>query len=96
MSNLLGEKIKAINKQHSLTLRQVASKLKINTAQLCIIENRMRRLNKDILRFFVDKLNISKGYILSLRLADQTNIVVLNEELGLDAMKIVELKLQTI
>ena len=96
MSNLLGKRIKALSKQISLSIRQVGPKLETSIAHLCIIENGVRRLNRDILLFFADKLKISKGYLLSLRFADQTNIGVLNEELAFDAMKIVELKLQTL
>jgi transcriptional regulator with XRE-family HTH domain len=55
----IGEKLKALRLQHSLTTRQLAQALQISQAQISRIENGLRQPSGDLIVKIADFFNVS-------------------------------------
>jgi HTH-type transcriptional regulator, competence development regulator len=90
MKSKFGNKIRLLREEQNLLLRQVASLLDMDTAQLSKIERGERQAKKDTVLNISKILKINKDELLTLWLADQIYDVVKNEENALKAMIVAE------
>lgn len=92
---IIGKKLRELREQKGLLLRQVAAELEVDTAYI----SKMERGEKNIKRVFILKLaeiyNTSKDELLTLWLADQVYDIVKDEKTAINAIKLVENKLNT-
>lgn len=90
MSNQFGNKIRTLREEQNLLLRQVASILEMDTAQLSKIERGERQAKKETVLKIAVILKVSEKELLTLWLADQIYDVVKDEETALQAMMVAE------
>ena len=90
MNSKFGNKIRILREEQNLLLRQVASLLDMDTAQLSKIERGERQAKKETVLNISKILKISKDELLTLWLADQIYEVVKNEDNALKAMMVAE------
>lgn len=87
-----GAKIRELREKQNLFLRQVASVLEMDTAQLSKIEKGTRQLKRDHIPLLSEFLHADKEEILTLWLADQVLNVLKDEPLADEALKTVTKK----
>ena len=90
MKNQFGNKIRALREEQNLLLRQVASILEMDTAQLSKIERGDRQANKETVLKIAVILKVQEKVLLTLWLADQIYDVVKDDENALQAMMVAE------
>jgi transcriptional regulator with XRE-family HTH domain len=90
MNSKFGNKIRILREEQNLLLRQVASLLDMDTAQLSKIERGERQAKKETVLNISQILKINKDELLTLWLADQIYEVVKNEDNALKAMMVAE------
>ena len=71
MNSRFGNKIRALREEQNLLLRQVASILEMDTAQLSKIERGERQAKKETVLKIAVTLKVSEKELLTLWLADQ-------------------------
>ena len=87
--NGFGSKIRELREKQNLFLRQVASVLEMDTAQLSKIEKGIRQLKREQIPLIAEFLHTDKEELLTLWLADQVMDVLKNEPLADEALKTV-------
>ncbi len=92
MESQFGAKIRALREKQNLFLRQVASLLEMDTAQLSKIEKGSRQLKREQIPVIAEILKADKEELLTLWLADQLMEVIHNEPLADEALKSVTKK----
>lgn len=90
--NEFGAKIRELREKQNLFLRQVASVLEMDTAQLSKIEKGSRLLKKEQIPVIAEILKTDKEELLTLWLADQVMEVINGEPLADQALKTVTKK----
>ena len=90
MNSQFGNKIRTLREEQNLLLRQVASILEMDTAQLSKIERGERHAKKDTVLKIAVILNVTEKELLTLWLADQIYDVVKDDENALQAMMVAE------
>lgn len=90
MSSQLGNKIRVLREEQGLLLRQLASSLEMDTAQLSKIERGERQAKKETVIRIAEILQSNESDLLTLWLADQIYDVVKNEDNALQAMMVAE------
>lgn len=90
MISQLGNKIRTLREEQNLLLRQVASILEMDTAQLSKIERGERQAKKETVYKIATILKVSEKELLTLWLADQIYDVVKDDENALQAMMVAE------
>jgi HTH-type transcriptional regulator, competence development regulator len=93
MQSQFGDKIRKLRAQQQLYLRQVASLLEMDTAQLSKIEKGMRQIKKEQIPILAELLKADKDELLILWLADQLYAVVKDEKFASEAMQAAEKKI---
>lgn len=94
MNSQFGNKIRTLREEHNLLLRQVASILEMDTAQLSKIERGERQAKKETVLKIAVILKVKDDELLTLWLADQIYDVVKNEKNALKAMMVAEEKVE--
>ncbi|MFO0320901.1 MAG: helix-turn-helix domain-containing protein [Bacteroidota bacterium] len=94
MSSQFGNKIRTLREEQNLLLRQVASILEMDTAQLSKIERGERQAKKETVLKIAVILKVKDDELLTLWLADQIYDVVKNEKNALKAMMVAEEKVE--
>lgn len=94
MKSQFGEKIRTLRGKQNLFLRQVASLLEMDTAQLSKIEKGLRQLKREQIAIIAEILKADKDELLTLWLADQLMDVIKNEPLADEALKSVSKKIK--
>ena len=94
MEHQFGTKIRSLREKQNLFLRQVASLLEMDTAQLSKIENGSRQLKKTQIHIIAEILKANKEELLTLWLADQIMEVINGEPLADEALKSVTKKMK--
>lgn len=89
-----GNKIRALREKQNLLLRQVAAILEMDTAQLSKIERGERLARKETVLKIAIILKEKEDELLTLWLADQIYDVVKDEKNALQAMMVVEEKVE--
>jgi transcriptional regulator with XRE-family HTH domain len=92
MESQFGAKIRALREKQNLFLRQVASFLEMDTAQLSKIEKGSRQLKREQIPVIAEILKADKEELLTLWLADQVMEVLNGESLADEALKSVTQK----
>jgi transcriptional regulator with XRE-family HTH domain len=90
MSSQLGNKIRVLREEQGLLLRQLASSLEMDTAQLSKIERGERQAKKETVIKIAEILKNKEDELLTLWLADQIYEVVKNQDNALQAMMVAE------
>ena len=94
MENQFGERIRILREQQYLYLRQVASLLEMDTAQLSKIEKGLRQLKKEQIPLLAEILKTDKVELETLWLADQLMQLVKDEPTADEALKTVFQKIK--
>jgi HTH-type transcriptional regulator, competence development regulator len=95
MATQLGDKIRELRTQQNLLLRQVASKLDVDTSIISKMERGERPVKKEQIAILADILNAEKEELLTLWLADKLDNVVGEEmDLAPHALRILIKKLK--
>lgn len=90
----LGEKIRSLREQASLSLREVGTKIGIDTSLLAKIERSERHPTKDQLKLFAKYFRIDEKEIIKEYLSDQIAYKILEEDVDIDTLKVAEKKVQ--
>lgn len=94
MKNHLGTKIRTLRENEKLLLRQVASMLEMDTAQLSKIERGERQAKRDTIIQLAQVFKVDNNELLILWLADQIYDVVKDDENALEAIVLAEEKIE--
>ncbi len=89
MATRFGERIRELKTKQKMLLRQLASKLDVDTSIINKVERGDRQLKKEQIPLLAEILNADKEELLTLWLADQLNEIVKYEPLGKKAMNII-------
>lgn len=92
--NEFGAKIRELREKQNLFLRQVASVLEMDTAQLSKIEKGLRQLKREQIPTIAHILKADVDELLTLWLSDQIYAVVKDEKLANEAIQVTEEKIR--
>lgn len=87
-----GEQIRTLRETAVLSLRQVAGDLNIDSSLLAKFERNERQPTKDIIKLISDYYNIDDNSLLKQCLSDQIAYKMLDEDDGLEILKVAEEK----
>ena len=90
MNSQFGNKIRILREDQKMLLRQLASLLDMDTAQLSKIERGERNAKKETVLKLAEILKVDPDELLTLWLADQIYDVVKDENTALKAMMVAE------
>ena len=88
-----GEYIRILRESAGLTLREVASEIKIDSSLLAKIEKNQRQPTKHLIKSLASFFNINERDLLTEFLSDQIAYKILDEESDLNILKVAEEKL---
>ena len=94
MATQFGEKIRELRTKQNMLLRQLASKLDVDTSIISKIERGDRQLKKEQIPLLAEILQADKEELLMLWLADQLYNVIEGEPMGDEALKSVSKKIK--
>jgi ribosome-binding protein aMBF1 (putative translation factor) len=94
MATQFGERIRELRVKQKLLLRQVASKLDVDTSIISKIERGERPIKKEQITILAEILKADKEELLTLWLADQVYDVIKNEDHADEALKSVSNKIK--
>lgn len=95
MTTQFGSRIRRLRTEQKMLLRQLASRLDVDTSIISKVERGERQLKKEQIPLLAEILNCNKEELLTLWLADQLYDVVKDEGLALKAVEAVAKKLKT-
>jgi HTH-type transcriptional regulator, competence development regulator len=87
MATQFGDRIRELRTKQNMLLRQLASKLDVDTSIVSKVERGDRQLKKDQIPLLAEILNVEKDELLTLWLADQLFNVIEGEPMGDEALK---------
>ncbi|KAA9349568.1 helix-turn-helix domain-containing protein [Larkinella humicola] len=87
MATQFGEKIRKLRVMQNLLLRQVATKLNVDTSIISKMERGERPIKKEQVSILADILKADKAELLTLWLADQVMDVIKDDPLADEALK---------
>lgn len=87
-----GEQIRALREEAQLSLKQVASDLKIDTSLLAKFERNERQPSKETIKLLASYYKADNRLLLKNCLSDQIAYKMLDEEEGLEILKVAEEK----
>ena len=90
MATQFGERIRELRTKHNMLLRQLASKLDVDTSIISKVERGDRQLKKEQIPLLAEILKADKDELLTLWLADQVYDLMQDENLALKAMQVAE------
>ena len=93
MATQFGDRIRELRTKQKLLLRQVASKLDVDTSIVSKMEKGDRPIKKEQINILSEILKVNKDELLILWLADQLYDVVKDEKLANEALKLAEQKI---
>jgi transcriptional regulator with XRE-family HTH domain len=94
MASQFGDRIRELRVKQKLLLRQVASKLEIDTSIISKIERGDRQIKKEQIATLAEILKTDKEELYTLWLADQVYNVIEGEPMADEALKSVSEKLK--
>ena len=94
MESQFGNRIRNLREEQNLLLRQIASLLEMDTAQLSKIERGERQAKKETVLKLASILKVDEKELKTLWLADQIYDVVKDDENALQAMMVAEEKVE--
>lgn len=90
----LGEKIRSLREQANLSLREVGSKIGVDTSLLAKIERSERHPTKGQLKLVAKYFRIDEKELIKEYLSDQIAYKILEEDVDIDTLKVAEKKVQ--
>ena len=90
MESQFGNRIRNLREEQNVLLRQVASLLEMDTAQLCKIEKGLRQLKREQIPILANILKVESDELLTLWVADQIIDVTSGDDVALKAMQIAQ------
>lgn len=90
----IGQKLRELREQKGMLLREVAANLEIDTAMISKIERDEKSLKREHLTRLSKLFNYSEKDLMTLWLSDKLLDIVVNEKLGLDALKLTEKRIK--
>ncbi|MBK9939152.1 MAG: helix-turn-helix domain-containing protein [Chitinophagaceae bacterium] len=93
MATQFGDRIRELRTKQKLLLRQVASKLDVDTSIISKMERGERPIKKEQITILAEILKADKDELITLWLADQLYDVLKDEKLANEAMKLAEQKI---
>ena len=94
MASQFGEKIRELRIKQNMLMRQLASKLDVDTSIISKIERGERNMKKEQIPLLAEILNIDKNELLILWLADQIIVITKDEEVALRALQVAEAEIK--
>ncbi|MFZ4107031.1 helix-turn-helix domain-containing protein [Flavobacterium sp.] len=94
MATQLGDKIRELRVKQNLLLRQVASKLEVDTSIISKMERGERPIKKEQIAILADILKADKEELQTLWLADQLYDVIEGQPMADEALKSVSKKIK--
>jgi transcriptional regulator with XRE-family HTH domain len=94
MTTQLGDKIRALRTKQNLLLRQVASKLDVDTSIISKMERGERPIKQEQIAILADILKADKVELQTLWLADQLYNVIEGQPMADEALKSVSKKIK--
>ena len=94
MNNQFGEKLRNLREENNLLLRQLASKLDMDTAQLSKIERGERQAKKETVIDLAKIFNVKEDELLTLWLAEKVYKIVQDEQFGHNALIVAEERIE--
>lgn len=94
MATQLGDKIRELRTKQNLLLRQVASKLEVDTSIISKMERGERPIKKEQIAILAEILKTDKEELQTLWLADQLYNVIEGEPMADEALKSVSKKIK--
>lgn len=94
MATQLGDKIRELRVKQNLLLRQVASKLEVDTSIISKMERGERPIKKEQIAILADILKADKEELQTLWLADQLYNVIEGQPMADEALKSVSKKIK--
>jgi transcriptional regulator with XRE-family HTH domain len=94
MATLLGDKIRELRIKQNLLLRQVASKLEVDTSIISKMERGERPIKQEQIAILADLLKADKEELQTLWLADQLYNVIEGQPMADKALKSVSKKIK--
>ena len=94
MATQLGDKIRELRVKQNLLLRQVASKLEVDTSIISKMERGERPIKKEQIAILADILKTDKEELQTLWLADQLYNVIEGQPMADEALKSVSKKIK--
>ncbi|MBE99934.1 MAG: transcriptional regulator [Flavobacterium sp.] len=89
MATKFGERMRELRIKQNMLLRQLASKLDVDTSIISKVERGDRQLKKEQIPLLAEILNADREELLTLWLADQIMDVLKDEKLADEALKTV-------
>jgi len=91
-----GEHLRTLREINSLTLREVAASLTLDTSLLAKIERNERQPTRQLIKQFADFFKVEEKELVDEFLSDQIVYKILNEETDLNILKVAEGKIKYI
>lgn len=88
----IGEQLRTLREKKKLSLREVASKVNIDTSLLGKIERSERQPTKDQIRQIANFFEVSEKHLIKEMLSDQIAYKIIEEDVDLDTLKVAEEK----
>jgi len=89
-----GEHLRTLREINSLTLREVAASLALDTSHLAKIERNERQPTRQLIKQLADFFKVEEKELLDEFLSDQIVYKILNEETNLNILKVAESKIK--
>ena len=91
-----GEHLRTLREINSLTLREVAASLTLDTSLLAKIERNERQPTRQLIKQFADFFKVEEKELVDEFLSDQIVYKILNEETNFNILKVAEGKIKYI
>lgn len=88
----LGEQLRTLREQSSLSLRDVANKIGIDTSLLGKIERNERPATKEQIKLIASFFNVNEKQLIKELLSDQFAYKIIDAAVDLDILKVAEAK----
>ena len=90
----IGEQLRTLRENANLSLREVASRIGIDTSLLGKIERNERQPTKEQIKQVAAFFKVDKNYLMKEMLSDQIAYKIIEEEADLDTLKVAEEKVE--
>lgn len=90
----IGERLRTLREQASLSLREVASEIGIDTSLLGKIERNERQPTKEQIKHIAEFFKIDEKLLIKELLSDQFAYRIMEEEADIDTLKVAEDKVK--
>ena len=86
---MLGQKLKQLREEHQLVQREVAAKLKVDTAYVSKMENGIKQVSRSWLPSLAEMFKVQESELLTLWIADRIDKLIVDESCGAKALELI-------